>query len=71
MIFRNIFGNLEYRIGDFFVENHKDRKCPFIIHKEEAWYITDAIMKDFLGIGQFDSFIQAAIWLKNNHAELI
>lgn len=68
-------GNLEmiYRLNDYSVSNHKDKNKSFKISKHYPWYTTDAMFGDVFGTyaPEFDSFIQACIWLKEHHTELL
>ena len=66
-------GNLEmiYRLNDYSVSNHKDKNKSFKISKHYPWYTTDACFANWLSIPEFDSFIQACIWLKEHHTELL
>ena len=71
MGYRNVFGELEYKIGAFFVTHKKSG--TYRIKKKEPWYVTNACFADnpWWDTPEFDSFIQACIWLKAHHTELL
>lgn len=70
---RDWLGRPEFKIGLYEVHWHKDLNRPFRIIKREAWYTTYAMFGDVFGTyaPEFDSFIQACIWLKEHHTELL
>lgn len=71
--YRNVFGELEYELGDFFVEHHTYGDGKYRILKHEPWYVTDAYQTylDFMWpIPKFDSWIKAVRFLKENIKDL-
>ena len=72
MITRNVFGRLEYRVTkDDNMYVTREKSGPYKIIKEEPWYKTEPMWGLFFNPPEFDSFIKAAIWLKNNREDLI
>lgn len=70
---RNIFGRLEYKKGAFFVEKKPDVNAKYKIlrYDSNAVMVTDAIMMPFWDLPEFDSFMQAARFLRDNFSDLI
>lgn len=70
---RDWLGRPTFKVGCYEVTWHKDRKRPFTILKREDWYTTRAVFADMFSdyAPQFESFIQACIWLKKHHTELL
>ncbi len=73
--YRNVFGEIEYTLGNFFVPHRVGCDGRYAILKREAWSVTDAyqifdniIMEQMM---PFDSFIQAVRFLKENVENLI
>lgn len=76
MKYRNVFGELEYELGDFFVPHRTGRTGQYCILKHAPCYVTDAyiILEEGLFCEQvppFDSFIQAVRFLKENIKNLV
>ena len=75
MKYRNVFGELEYTLGDFFVLHRTGSTGKYVILKREPWYVTDAWIVYFDIIAdktpEFDSFIQAVRYLKENINDLV
>ena len=73
MITRNVFGKIEHRIGEYFVQ--KNSKGQYEIMKNESWYVTNAVLNDavlmWLPIEPFDSLVRAYAWLKKNAQNLL
>lgn len=73
--YKNIFGELEFELGAFFVPHRTGMTGKYRILKHEAWYVTDACI--MIGdnfwetIPPFDSWIQAVKFLKENYKELL
>lgn len=73
MGYRNVFGDLEFELGNFFVP-HRAVNGKYSILKHEPWYVTDARLADLPfdnEVPPFDSWIQAVRFLKNNYDLLI
>lgn len=76
--FRNVFGEIEYELGPFFVPHRTGSTGQYAILKHESWYVTDPVWYpdgDFsvllwVSPPLFDSFIQAVAWLKAHYHEL-
>ena len=75
MKYRNVFGELEYELGDFFVLHRTGSTGKYVILKREPWKVTDAwISSDGILFDRtplFDSFIQAVRFLKENIKDLV
>ena len=83
MKYRNVFGDLEYELGDFFVLNRKDGTGKYAVSKRESscigrsfWIVDDPMWcPGGVAFGdrppRFDSFIQAVSWLKANVNDLL
>lgn len=76
MKYRNVFGELEYNIDNFFIPHRTTWNNEFRILKREPWYVTDAYMiYDNEIIWEkaptFDSWIKAVRFLKEHINELI
>lgn len=73
--YRNVFGELEFNLGDFFVPHRTGGTGKYTILKHEPWYVTDAyiIICDTWAehCPLFDSWIQAVRFLKENHRDLL
>lgn len=70
--YRNVFGTLEYSIGEFFVTHHRSCDRKYVIMKRYPWMISDAVLKDcFLSAPEFETWIQACLWLNKNVNELL
>lgn len=75
MKYKNIFGELEYESGNFFVPHRTGGTNKYVILKHEPWYVTDA----YIVIADtwcehcpfFDSWIQAIKFLKENYKDLL
>ena len=70
---RNVFGDLEFEIGNFFVPHRPGATGKYHILKHERWYVTNASFAEIPwdDVPPFDSFIQACIWLKAHYTELL
>ncbi len=68
--YRNIFGQLEYRRGAFFVTKKRDISAQYAVLKWDAWTVTDALIFPVWDKPVFDSFIQAVRFLKENINDL-
>ena len=75
MNYKNVFGDLEYELGKFFVPHRTGCTGQYTILKNEPWCVTDAyIIIDgelFEPCPLFDSWIQAVKFLKDNIHNLI
>ena len=78
MKYKNVFGELEFNLGNFFVPHRTGGTGKYVILKHEPWYVTDAmITHDEHGayfwetIPPFDSWIQAIRFLKENYKDLL
>ena len=76
MKYRNVFGDLEYELGDFFVLNRKGGTGKYAVLKRGFWTVTDPMWcPGGVAFGDrpplFDSFIQAVRWLKENVNDLL
>ena len=73
MIARNIFGKIEPRIEEYFVQ--KNSKGKYEILKYNAHMVTNAVLNDsvmmWLPIEPFDSLVKAYAWLKKNVQNLL
>ena len=71
--YRNVFGELEYELGDFFVPHRTGNTGQYRILKHEPWYVTDARYADAFWdtVPPFDSWIQAVRYLKENVGKLL
>lgn len=65
---RNVFGELEFEIGDFFVPHRTGSTGKYAILKHMPYYVTDAVWADLPWdeVPKFDSWIQAVRFLKKN-----
>ena len=63
---RNVFGELEFELGAFFVPHRTGCTGQYCILKHEPWYVTDAVFADNIWerTPLFDSWIQAVRFLK-------
>ena len=76
---KNVFGEIEYVIGDFFIPHRKGCTGQYAILKREAWSVVDPIwviddsVVNFCWFNPptFDSFIRTVAWLKEHYEELI
>ena len=73
MIARNVFGKIEPRIGQYFIQKNSNGK--YEIMKNEPWYVTNAVLNDtvlmWLPLEPFDSLVRAYSWLKQNVQNLL
>lgn len=73
MITRNCLGEIEPRIGKYFIK--RTIKGKYEIMKNEPWYTTNAAITDkvmlWLDIEPFDSMVKAYAWLKKYVNELL
>ena len=73
MITRNCLGEIEPRIGKYFIK--RTIKGKYEIMKNEPWYITNAVIADevlmWSGTESFDSIVKAYAWLKKYVNELL
>ena len=72
--YKNVFGELEFELGAFFVPHRKGGTGKYCILKHEPWYVTDAcqLYLGFIGeVPKFDSWIQAVRYLKENYKDLL
>ncbi len=71
-IYRDCFGRLVYKIGEFEVTRHRSNR-PYTITRFDANAImrTDAVLMPLWDTPKFDSFIQAARFLKDNLEQLV
>ena len=70
---RNVFGELEFELGSFFVPHRTGCPGKYCILKHDAWAVTDAVFADNIWerTPLFDSWIQAVRFLKENHKDLL
>ena len=76
---RNVFGDIEYTMGQFFVPHRKGYTGQYAILKRDGWFVTDPIwlIEDsivspvWFNPPTFDSYIRAVAWLKEHIEELI
>ena len=70
---RNVFGELEFELGDFFVPHRTGCTGKYAILKHEPWYVTDARWAELPWdeLPRFDSWIQAVNFLKKNIKDLL
>lgn len=76
---RNVFGEIEYTMGPFFVPHRKGCTGQYAILKREAWSVVDPIwlIEDsivspvWFNPPTFDSYIRAVAWMKEHIEELI
>ena len=73
MIERNCMGEIEPRIGNYFVSKGNDGK--YYILKNEGYMVTDATINDSVmmwnGIEPFNRLVRAYTWLKKHVHELL
>lgn len=73
MITRNVFGQIEPRIGNYFIK--KNQLGKYEILKDYLWYVSDAVLSDpvlmWIEIEPFDSLVKAYVWLKENVDNLL
>ena len=71
--YKNIFGELEYELGNFFVPHRTGCTGQYRILKRETWYVTDAVFADefWNTVPPFNSWIQAVRFLKENYKDLL
>lgn len=73
MITRNIFGEIEPRIGEYFIRKNQSGKYEIL--KNYPWYVSNAVLADpvlmWNGIEPFDSLVKAYAWLKQNVKNLL
>ena len=72
-VYKNIFGELEYELGKFFVPHRTGCTGQYKILKREPWYVTDAVFNNDIwdAVPPFDSWIQAVRFLKEHIDELL
>ena len=71
---KNVFGELEFELGNFFVPHRTGGTGKYCILKHESWYVTDARFADmpfYNEVPPFDSWIQAVRFLKENYKDLL
>lgn len=70
---RNVFGELEFELGDFFVPHRVGNTGQYRILKHMPWCVTDAVFADMPwdNVPPFDSWIQAVRFLKEHIDELL
>lgn len=73
MKYKNVFGELEYTLGNFFIPHRTGCTGQYRILKHDPWYVTDARYADNIWetVQPFDSWIQAVRYLKEHVEELI
>ncbi len=75
--YRNVFGDLEYELGDYFVPHRTGGTGKYCILKHEPWRVTDAyiVIDSYNNWWEktplFDSWIQAVKFLKENIGDLL
>ena len=73
MIARNVFGKIEPRIEEYFIQ--KNSKGKYEILKKEPYLVTNAVLNDSVlmwkNIEPFDSMVKAYAWLKANVENLL
>ena len=73
--YKDVFGELEFSKGDFFVPHRVGGTGKYAILKREPWYVTDACIMIcdswFERTPLFDSWIQAVRYLKENFENLL
>lgn len=71
----NVFGELEFELGEFFVPHRTGCGGQYAILKHEPWYVTDAYIVIDNTLCEhcqlFDSWIQAIRFLKENYKDLL
>ncbi len=72
---RNMFGELEFELGDYFIPHRTGCTGQYKILKHEPWRVTTAmIVYDGILVEEtpnFDSWIQAIRFLKENIEDLL
>ena len=75
MKYKNVFGELEFELGNFFVPHRTGGTGKYAILKHEPWYVTDAyiVIADmwYEHCPLFDSWIQVVRFLKENYKDLL
>jgi len=73
MKYKNVFGELEFELGNFFVPHRTGCTGQYRILKHEPWYVTDARFADEFWdtVPPFNSWIQAVKFLKENYKDLL
>lgn len=73
--YKNVFGDLEYELGAYFVPHRTGCTGQYRILKHEPWCVTDACInygENFWEtVPPFDSWIQAIAFLKKHIGELM
>lgn len=73
MITRDVFEQIEPRIGNYFIK--KNQLGKYEILKDYLWYVSDAVLSDpvlmWIEIEPFDSLVKAYVWLKENVDNLL
>lgn len=66
--YKNVFGELEFELGDYFVPHRTGCTNKYRILKHEPWYVTEARWAELPwdSLPTFDSWIQAVRFLKEN-----
>lgn len=72
MVKKNVFGDYEYCLENFFIPHRKGGTGKYAILKREPWCVTDPVLMPFWDKPPlFDSYIHAVVWLKENVDNLI
>lgn len=72
--YKNVFGELEFELGNFFVPHRTGKTGKYSILKHEPWYVTNACIvcgSFWETVQPFDSWIQAVRFLKKNYKDLL
>ena len=73
--YRDVFGELEFSIGEFFVPHRTGGTGKYTILKREPWRVTAPVIMGehnlWDDVPVFDSFIQAVRFLKEHYTELV
>lgn len=73
--YKDVFGELEFSMGNYFVPHKVGGTGKYVILKREPWYVTDAyvvICDTWVEHAPlFDSWIQAIRYLKENFEKLL
>ena len=75
MITRNVFGKIEPRIGNYFIQKNSKGKYEILKYDANAHMATNAVLNDsvmmWLPIEPFDSLVKTYAWLKKNVQNLL
>lgn len=75
MKYKNVFGELEFKLGAFFVPHRTGGTGKYAILKRMPWYVMDAYIvygnNFWEKVPVFDSWIQAVRFLKENYKDLL